>query len=292
MHPLFTPEESYDHINGSIKVDSIAAAYCAALKHLVNHGLDFRDERGDRMKTFWNLMVTIKRPLENLDELEDMHARGVLGYNRRFLDDYANQLIYGTMKPEMAIRRYSAPKRRGLTGKILDYFGLNGSTITVQEALLLIESNLGFAYTYFERLRKRWSRLSKNTFQSLEGTEVVDSEYIDQISEVIKLLVSNPNTRRAVCTTWIPSIDLKQENCPCLNWLDFYNINGELHLSVVFRSHDVFGAYVSNLYGLARLLEYVAVRTGLTVGTLNVLSANGHYNRLFEKEVLAIAKYK
>jgi thymidylate synthase len=251
MHPLFTPEENYDFLNHSIKADSIASAYKQALTTILTHGIDFKDERGDKMKTLFNLMVTVKRPLEGLEELEEMHKRGLSPYSREFLDSYADQLING-------------PK----------------------------ESEYPFEYNYNERLRKRWSRLGKNEFQSLENDEVVDSEYLDQIDQAIKNLNKNPNSRRIVCVTWIPSVDTRKIDVPCLNYLVFYNISGKLHLSVAFRSHDVFGAYASNLYGISRLLEYVALRTGLKIGTLTVISVNAHYNRLFEEDVIRIIKYK
>lgn len=241
------------------------------------------------MKAVFNMMVTIKNPLENLDDLEEMHKKGVLSYNRKFLDDYANQLIYGTMKPELVEKTYPlAPRFKGFLGIVFDYFDLNRRYVKVQDTIKPTESDLGFVYTYYERLRRRWSRLAKVTYQAFENERLVDSEKMDQIGEVIRLLIENPNTRRAVCATWIPSVDLRQENCPCLNWLVFYAVKGRLNLTVGFRSHDIYGAYVSNLYGLSRLLEYVAVRTGLEIGTLTIVSINAHYNRLFEEDVKRI----
>jgi thymidylate synthase len=246
MHPLFTPEESYNFLNHSIKADSIASAYKQALTAIVTHGIDFKDERGDKMKALFNLMVTVKRPLDNLEDLYP-----IISYDKKFLDNYAEQLING-------------PK----------------------------ESKNPFEYTYGERLRKRYSRLSKVTFQTLEDVEITDSEYIDQIAHVIKILNKNPNTRRAVCVTWIPSIDLKKENSPCLNWLVFYNIKGTLHGSMGFRSHDFWGAWPENIYGLAKLLEYVAERVDKKVGSITTMSVNAHYNRLFEEDVIRTVKYK
>ncbi len=285
MYPLFIPEDSLPFMNGSIKVDSIASAYKAALKKILYDGIDFDDERGDKMRTFFNLMVTIRKPLENLEELKKMNKKGLFPYNKEFLDSYANQLIYGTMKPELIKKEFIIPKRCGLLGTILDYYNLNKKVKIIYDVKQLTDVDLGFIYTYFERLRKRWSRLSKHPFQSLEGCEITDSEYIDQIAEVIKILNKNKNTRRAVCTTWIPSVDLRKEECPCLNWLVFYNINGRLNLSTGFRSHDIGGAVVENWYGLARLLEYVALRTGLEIGSLTTISINAHYNKLFEEDI-------
>jgi thymidylate synthase len=59
-----------------------------------------------------------------------------------------------------------------------------------------------------------------------------------------------------------------------------------------FRSHDFYGAYSANAYGLSRLLEYIANGAGLKVGSLTTVSVNAHYNRLFEKDVFGIVNFK
>ena len=43
---------------------------------------------------------------------------------------------------------------------------------------------------------------------------------------------------------------------------DFKIRDGKIHLTTLFRSHDFGGAYPANLYGLSRLLEYVARQGG------------------------------
>lgn len=289
MHPLFCPENSF---NISIKTFSIASAYTSVLRSILINGIDFPDERGDKMKAVFNLMVTIRTPLEGLEELDNLHRQGKIKYNRKFLDDYANQLLYGTMKPELVSKQYiiKMGSRYNILYKILNYFNLNKRIIKIRDVQTLPELDLGFVYTYFERLRKRWSRLAKVTFQSFEDTTIVDSEKMDQIEEVVRILNESPRTRRAVCTTWIPSVDLRQEEVPCMNWLIFYKIDGKLNLTVGFRSHDIFGAYISNLYGLTRLLEYVSKRTISDVGSLTIVSVNAHYNKLFEKDVINICR--
>ncbi len=287
-----------DHSTKSIKVNSISSAYRNALKTIIYNGTNFNDERGDKMRVFYNLSITISNPLENLEELEEMNKKGSIPYNREFLDNYANQLIYGTSNPKFKEVKYTLSKN-GLLYRILNHIdflkkwlsnsSLINKIILVQDVRPLPDEDLGFVYTYFERLRKRWSRLAKVTFQSFENDKIVDSEKMDQIEEVIRLLIKSPMTRRAVATTRIPSVDLRSSEVPCLNWLKFYN-TGVLNLSVVFRSHDIFGAYISNLYGLSRLLEYVSIRTGIEMGSLTIFSADAHYNTLFEKDVFRIVE--
>ncbi len=276
-------------MNNSIKSNSIASSYSSALKVLLYNGIDFKDERGDEMSAIFNFTATIKNPIKDLEELDKLHEKGIIKYNRKFLDDYANQLVYGTMKPELIEKEYALPYLGGFIGQILNYFDLNKRIIKVNDVEKLTELDLGFVYTYFERLRKRWSRLAKVSFQSFENTTLVDSEKMDQIEEVIQLLIMNPNTRRAVCTAWIPSVDLRKSEVPCMNWLVFWPLDGTLNLSVGFRSHDAF-AILSNWYGLARLLEYVSLRSGLKMGSLTTISINFHFNKLFSEDIKRIVE--
>ena len=173
-----------DHSTKSIKVDSISSAYRNALKTIIYNGTNFNDERGDKMRVFYNLSITISNPLENLEELEEMNKKGSIPYNREFLDNYANQLIYGTSNPKFKEVKYTLSKN-GLLYRILNHIdflkkwlsnsSLINKIILVQDVRPLPDEDLGFVYTYFERLRKRWSRLAKVTFQSFENDKIVDS---------------------------------------------------------------------------------------------------------------------
>ena len=57
---------------------------------------------------------------------------------------------------------------------------------------------------------------------------------------------------------------------------DFKLRDGRLHLSIFFRSHDFAGAYPANLYGLARLLQYVCCEVGAEPGSISTTSASAH----------------
>lgn len=126
---------------------------------------------------------------------------------------------------------------------------------------LLSAENPGFEYTYGERLRS-WS---------WQGTAPVD-----QIEHVIHRLKDSPFTRRATAVTWIPPLDESKEEIPCMIVDDFKLRDGRLNLSVFFRSHDFAGAYPANLYGLARVLEYVSHEIGASPGSISTTSASAH----------------
>ena len=126
---------------------------------------------------------------------------------------------------------------------------------------LLSGDNPGFEYTYGERLRA-WA---------LPG-----SAPLDQIEQAIARLQAFSSTRRATAVTWIAPVDSSKEEVPCMIVDDFKLREGRLHLSIFFRSHDYAGAYPANLYGLARLLQYVAGEVGAEPGSISTTSASAH----------------
>lgn len=126
---------------------------------------------------------------------------------------------------------------------------------------LLSGNNPGFEYTYGERLRA-WS---------LPGMPA-----LDQIEQVILRLKASANTRRATAVTWIVPVDAAKDEVPCMIVDDFKLRDGRLHLSIFFRSHDFAGAYPANLYGLARLLQYVSGEVGAEPGSISTTSASAH----------------
>ena len=126
---------------------------------------------------------------------------------------------------------------------------------------LLSGNNPGFEYTYGERLRA-WA---------LPGIPA-----LDQIDQAIARLRASSSTRRATAVTWIAPVDCTKEEVPCMIVDDFKLRDGQLHLSIFFRSHDFAGAYPANLYGLARLLQYVAGEVGAQPGSISTTSASAH----------------
>jgi len=149
---------------------------------------------------------------------------------------------------------------------------------------LISGENPGFEYTYGERLRAWALPDARNENDEttgedgdLRGGGISESRGpIDQIDYVIRRLRANPNSRRASAVTWIPPVDTKKEEVPCMMVDDFKIREGRLHLTALFRSHDFAGAYPANLYGLTRLLEYVAGKVGAEPGSITTVSCSAH----------------
>jgi len=130
---------------------------------------------------------------------------------------------------------------------------------------LLDPDSRGFSYTYGERLC---------------GGD------LNQIERAIKLLRDRPTTRRAVATTWKSARDTctsaRRRHAPCLIAVTFQARRDSvterdiLDLTAFFRSWDVQRAAPANMYGLAKLLEHVALNVARTPGRLRIMAADAH----------------
>ena len=130
------------------------------------------------------------------------------------------------------------------------------------EQLMSGDNPSKFEYTYGERLR---------TYPDAEG-----SYAIDQIDFCIDRLRKNKTTRRSIAITWVPDWDDVGNEVPCLQLIDFLFRDGKLHLSAIFRSWDVQQAAPANMYGLWRLLCYVASEAGMEPGSLTIMAVSAH----------------
>lgn len=90
--------------------------------------------------------------------------------------------------------------------------------------------------------------------------------FIDQISEAIHTLKTNPDSRRIIVSAWnvadIPHMNLP----PCHILFQFYVANNRLSMQLYQRSADIFLGVPFNIASYALLLQMVAQVTGLQVG--------------------------
>jgi thymidylate synthase len=131
-------------------------------------------------------------------------------------------------------------------------------------------------YTYHGRLSHygSWREL-------ISGSSTTVGFNINQIENVITKLVDQPYTRQAQMITWMPNIDLKVYDPPCLQSLWYRILEDEggtwwLNCNIRFRSNDAWGASFMNMFGFIRfnreiIADEIARRSGKTVqlGRLN-----------------------
>lgn len=110
-------------------------------------------------------------------------------------------------------------------------------------------SDTRWEYTYHGRLSNygSWREMIHGYSQEM-GFK------INQIENVISKLVSQPYTRQAQMITWMPNIDVKVYDPPCLQSLWYRILEDEegywwLNCNIRFRSNDAWGASFMNMFG-------------------------------------------
>lgn len=88
--------------------------------------------------------------------------------------------------------------------------------------------------------------------------ETSDGRHIDQISELVAQLTSNPNSRRHLVTAWNPADvdDMALPPCHCL--FQFYVADGKLSCQLYQRSADIFLGVPFNIASYALLTLMLA----------------------------------
>ncbi len=88
--------------------------------------------------------------------------------------------------------------------------------------------------------------------------ETPDGRKIDQISEVIRSIRSNPDSRRHIVTAWNPGDVPRMKLPPCHAFFQFYVADGKLSCQMYQRSADIFLGVPFNIASYALLTMMMA----------------------------------
>ncbi|MFD4420503.1 thymidylate synthase [Agromyces sp. NPDC058484] len=91
-------------------------------------------------------------------------------------------------------------------------------------------------------------------------------ETIDQISQVIEQIRTNPDSRRLIVSAWNPADIPDMALAPCHALFQFYVADGRLSCQLYQRSADLFLGVPFNIASYALLTHMMAAQTGLDVG--------------------------
>lgn len=113
-----------------------------------------------------------------------------------------------------------------------------------------------------------------------------DGTCIDQISQVVEQIKTNPNSRRLIVSAWnVADVD-KCKLPPCHLLFQFYVANGKLSCQLYQRSADVFLGVPFNIASYALLTMMIAQVTGLQPGELVHTFGDVHiYNNHFDQAI-------
>ncbi len=93
-----------------------------------------------------------------------------------------------------------------------------------------------------------------------------NGSHIDQISDVLKQIKSNPDSRRLIVSAWNVADISRMALAPCHAFFQFYVANGKLSCQLYQRSADIFLGVPFNIASYALLTMMVAQVSGLKPG--------------------------
>ena len=118
-----------------------------------------------------------------------------------------------------------------------------------------------------------------------------DGETIDQISQVVEQIKTNPDSRRLIVSAWDVAEVPKMKLPPCHAFFQFYVAEGKLSCQLYQRSADVFLGVPFNIASYALLLQMVAQVTGLGVGEFVHSMGDAHlYSNHMEQVTLQLSR--
>ena len=95
---------------------------------------------------------------------------------------------------------------------------------------------------------------------------IADGKAIDQISEVVNQIKTNPDSRRLIVSAWNVGEIAKMALMPCHTMFQFYVVNGKLSCQLYQRSGDVFLGVPFNIASYALLTIMIAQVCDLQLG--------------------------
>ena len=110
-----------------------------------------------------------------------------------------------------------------------------------------------------------------------------NDQNIDQMQNVIKSLIADPDSRRHIISLWNPAQQDQMALPPCYLYFQFFVDKGKLNMFVVQRSGDLFLGIPYDVALFTRILLYVANCTGLDANVLDIQIVDAHvYNNQLE----------
>ena len=185
-------------------------------------------------------LALMRHVLENGAEKSDRTGTGtrsVFGYQMRF--DLQDGFPLLTTK-KLHLRSIIHELLWFLKGDTnTQYLKENG--VTIWDEWADAEGNLGPVYGY------QW-----------RSWPAPDGAHIDQISEVLKQIKTNPDSRRIIVSAWNVADIPKMALAPCHAFFQFYVADGKLSCQLYQRSADIFLGVPFNIASYALLTMMVA----------------------------------
>jgi thymidylate synthase len=199
------------------------------------------------MKTYLDLVRHVLEHGARKDDRTGTGTLSVFGYQMRF--DLGERFPLLTTK-KIHTRSVFHELLWFLQGSTnVDYLRRNG--VTIWDEWARPDGELGPVYGY------QW-----------RSWPAPDGSHIDQISEVVRQIRANPDSRRLIVSAWNVADIPRMALAPCHAFFQFYVAGGRLSCQLYQRSADVFLGVPFNIASYALLTMMVAQVTGLRAGEL------------------------
>ncbi len=114
---------------------------------------------------------------------------------------------------------------------------------------------------------------------------------VDQISDLVEMIRSSPDSRRLIVTAWNPADVPDMALPPCHSLWQVRVLGGKMHLQLYQRSADMFLGVPFNIASYALLLQMLAHVTGYEVGTFVHTMGDAHiYSNHMEQVKLQLSR--
>ena len=118
-----------------------------------------------------------------------------------------------------------------------------------------------------------------------------DGSTIDQISQLVTMIKTNPDSRRLIVSAWNPADVDKMALPPCHCLFQFYVAEGRLSCQLYQRSADVFLGVPFNIASYALLTHMIAQVCGLQPGDFVHTFGDAHlYSNHMEQAALQLSR--
>ena len=222
------------------------------------------------MQTYLNLMQHVLQHGIDKSDRTGTGTRSVFGYQMRF-DLQAGFPLVTTKKLHLrSIIHELLWFLRGDTN--IQYLKDNG--VSIWDEWADENGELGPVYGY------QWRSWPAPNGQS-----------IDQISQIVEQIKSNPDSRRLIVSAWNPALVDEMALPPCHCLFQFYVANGKLSCQLYQRSADIFLGVPFNIASYALLTHMVAQVCGLQVGDFVHTLGDAHlYHNHIEQAKLQLSR--
>ena len=156
-----------------------------------------------------------------------------------------------------------------------------GKTIELQSLTVLIEKPSSYIKIPDVLSKVSQKFMDGMLFQSTDKPQ--SKRVLDQKQDIINLLKQRPHSRRACMAVW-ERTDIKAPYSVCLAYLQFLIRDNKLHQSVIWRSWDVFNAFLFNCKGNIMLQHEIAEELGVDMGTFTALAVSAHVYGIDEEK--------